>query len=246
MKRLLWLLMATVLVAGLLLPGCSGGDTGKIRVATDATWAPFEYVDTATDAIVGFDIDLFNAIAEKAGLEVEWVNVEWDPLLAGVSQGTYDAAISSITIKESRMAEMDFSDPYYIAGQIIVARTESAIAGVEDLPGKKVGVQSGTTGDDEASAIDGVDVTGYDEIGMAFAALMNKQIDAVVCDTPVASGYVNKYDTLKTVGEVLTTEEYGIAMPKGSDELKAKINKALAEVKAENIIDQLVEKWLVG
>jgi polar amino acid transport system substrate-binding protein len=245
MKRLLWTLLATVLVAGLLLSGCGGG-TDKIRVATDATWPPFEYVDTDTNAIVGFDVDLFNAIAKKAGLEVEWINVEWDPLLAGVAQGTYDAAISSITIKESRKAEMDFSDPYYIAGQIIVVRTDSDIAGAGDLPGKTVGVQSGTTGDDEVREMDGVNVTGYDEIGMAFVALMNKQVDAVVCDTPVASGYVGKYDTLKTAGEVLTTEEYGIAMPKGSDELMGKINKALAEVLSEGIIDQLVEKWLVS
>ena len=245
MKRLLWTLLATVLVAGLLLSGCGGG-TDKIRVATDATWPPFEYVDTDTNAIVGFDVDLFNAIAKKAGLEVEWINVEWDPLLAGVAQGTYDAAISSITIKESRKAEMDFSDPYYIAGQVIVVRTDSDIAGAGDLPGKTVGVQSGTTGDDEVREMDGVNVTGYDEIGMAFVALMNKQVDAVVCDTPVASGYVGKYDTLKTAGEVLTTEEYGIAMPKGSDELMGKINKALAEVLSEGIIDQLVEKWLVS
>jgi polar amino acid transport system substrate-binding protein len=244
MKRLLWLLMATILVAGLILPGCSG-DTGKIRVATDATWPPFEYVDTQTNEIVGFDIDLFNAIAEKAGLEVEWINVEWDPLLAGVAQGTYDAAISSITIKEERKADMDFSDPYYVAGQIIVAKTDSDITGAAGLVGKKVGVQSGTTGDDELSAMDGVELTGYDEIGMAFVALMNNQVDAVVCDTPVASGYVNKYDTLKTVGEVLTTEEYGIAMPKGSDELMKKVNDALAEVVADGVIDQLVQKWLV-
>lgn len=244
MKRLLWLLMATILVAGLILPGCSG-DTGKIRVATDATWPPFEYVDTQTNEIVGFDIDLFNAIAEKAGLEVEWINVEWDPLLAGVAQGTYDAAISSISIKEERKADMDFSDPYYVAGQIIVAKTDSDITGAAGLVGKKVGVQSGTTGDDEVSAMDGVEVTGYDEIGMAFVALMNNQVDAVVCDTPVASGYVNKYDTLKTVGEVLTTEEYGIAMPKGSDELMKKVNDALAEVVADGVIDQLVQKWLV-
>jgi polar amino acid transport system substrate-binding protein len=245
MKRLLWTLLATVLVAGLLLSGCGGG-TDKIRVATDATWPPFEYVDTDTNAIVGFDVDLFNAIAKKAGLEVEWINVEWDPLLAGVAQGTYDAAISSITIKESRKAEMDFSDPYYIAGQVIVTRTDSTITGAEGLIGKTVGVQSGTTGDDEVREMDGVNVTGYDEIGMAFVALMNKQVDAVVCDTPVAAGYVGKYGTLKTAGEVLTTEEYGIAMPKGSDELMGKINKALAEVLSEGIIDQLVEKWLVS
>ena len=245
MKRFSWLLLVVVIVVGLLLPGCSG-ETDKIRVATDATWPPFEYVDTETSEIVGFDIDLFNAIAELAGIEVEFVNVEWDPLLAGVAQGTYDVAISSITIKADRLEKMDFSDPYYIAGQIIVARTNTTITGAAGLVGKTVGVQSGTTGDDEVSAMEGVNVTGYDEIGMAFVSLLNGQIDAVVCDTPVASGYVSKYDTLKTVGEVLTTEEYGIAMPKGSDELMAKINDALAEAIADGVIEQLVQKWLVN
>jgi polar amino acid transport system substrate-binding protein len=87
---------------------------------------------------------------------------------------------------------------------------------------------------------------GYDEIGMAFVALMAHQIDAVICDTPVASGYVDKYDILKTVGEVLTTEQYGIAVPKGKEELLDKINTALDALLAEGIIDQLTAKWLVA
>ncbi|MFC1899807.1 basic amino acid ABC transporter substrate-binding protein [Chloroflexota bacterium] len=244
MKKLLSIVVVLSLFSGLLLTACDSSPT-TIRIATDATWPPFEYMDTDTAEIVGFDIDLFDAIAERAGLEVEYVNVEWDPLLAGIAQGTYDAAISSITIKPDRQEKMDFSDPYYIAGQNIVAHRDSNISDASDLVGKTVGVQSGTTGDDEVSAMDGVNVTGYDEIGMAFVALLGKQIDAVVCDTPVASGYVSKYDTLKTVGEVLTTEEYGIAMPKGNDELLAKINKALAEAKADGVIDDLIQKWLV-
>lgn len=254
-RKLTVLLLALSLVAAVALPGCTNdGDdpdptatVTKIRVATDATWPPFEYIDTANNKIVGFDIDLMNAIAEKAGLEVEFVNVEWDPLLAGVSQGTYDAAISSITIKPERLDAMNFSDPYFVAGQIIVVRSANTdITGENSLSGKKVGVQSGTTGDDEVSEIVGVDKVGYDEIGLAFAALLNNQIDAVVCDTPVAEGYVTKYNTqLKTVGEVLTAEEYGIALPKSNTALLAKINQGLAAVKAEGLIEDLVQKWLV-
>ena len=123
MKRLLWLLLVGIVVVGLLLPGCAGGGAGKIRVATDATWEPFEYVDTETGEIVGFDIDLFDAIAERANLDVEYVDVDWDPLLAGMAQGTYDAAISSITIKPDRLEKMNFSIPYYTAGQITVSYT---------------------------------------------------------------------------------------------------------------------------
>ncbi len=239
-------LLVAIVAVGVLFTGCSS-DSGKLRVATDATWPPFEYVDTTTGKIVGFDIDLFTEIAKETNLDIEFVNVEWDPLLAGVAQGTYDCAISSITIKEDRKAEMDFSDPYYVAGQVIVTLKEStSITGPESLSGKKVGVQTGTTGDDEAQAIEGTNVVGYDEIGMAFVALMGKQIDAVVCDTPVASGYLAKYDTLTTAGEVLTTEEYGIAFPKGNADLVNKVNDGLAKVKARGVIEELVQKWLVN
>jgi polar amino acid transport system substrate-binding protein len=246
MKRLLWLLLVGIVVVGLLLAGCGGGGTGAIRVATDATWPPFEYIQTNTTEIVGFDIDLFDAIAARANLTVEYVNVAWDPLLAGMAQGTYDAAISSITIKPDRLEKMNFSHPYYVAGQIITVLTSNTdITGPETLSGKSVGVQTGTTGDDEAQSINGTTVVGYDEIGLAFVALMTNQIDAVICDTPVAYGYVETYDTLKTVGEILTTEEYGIAVAKGKEDLLGKINTALDALLAEGIIDQLTLKWLV-
>jgi polar amino acid transport system substrate-binding protein len=247
MKRLLWVLLVGIVVVGLLLAGCGGGgETGTIRVATDATWPPFEYVDTETGDIVGFDIDLFDAIAQRANLTVEYVNVAWDPLLAGMAQGTYDAAISSITIKPDRLEKMNFSHPYYVAGQIIVVLTSNTdITGPETLSGMLVGVQTGTTGDDEAQSINGTTVVGYDEIGLAFVALMTNQIDAVICDTPVAYGYVETYDTLKTVGEILTTEEYGIAVPKGKEDLLAQINTALDALLDEGIIDELTLKWLV-
>ena len=246
MKRLLWLLLVGIVGVAVLLTGCTGGGgPDKIRVATDATWAPFEYVDTETEEIVGFDIDLFDAIAERAGLDVEYVNVEWDALLAGMAQGTYDAAISSITIKPDRLEKMNFSHPYFTAGQIIVIlKSTTDITGPETLAGKAVGVQAGTTGDDLATSINGTDVKRYDDIPLAFAALMADQIDAVICDTPVAYGYVDKYAVLLVLGEVLTTEEYGIAVPKGEEELLEKINTALDELLDEGIIEELTTKWL--
>jgi polar amino acid transport system substrate-binding protein len=245
MKRLLWLLLVGIVAVGVLLAGCTGGGgPDKIRVATDATWAPFEYVDTDTREIVGFDIDLFDAIAERADLDVEYVNVEWDALLAGMAEGTYEAAISSITIKPDRLAKMNFSHPYFTAGQIIVVLTSNTdITGPETISGKSVGVQTGTTGEDEAHSLNAT-VVGFDEIGLAFVALMADQIDAVICDTPVAYGYVATYDVLKTVGEILTAEEYGIAVAKGEEELLEKINTALDALLAEGIIEELTEKWL--
>jgi len=246
MKRLLWLLLVGIVAVGVLLVGCTGGGgPDKIRVATDATWAPFEYVDTETGEIIGFDIDLFDAIALRANLTVEYVNVAWDPLLAGMAEGTYDAAISSITIRPDRLEEMNFSHPYFTAGQIIVVLTSNTdITGRETLSGKSVGVQTGTTGDLEAQSINGTTVVGFDEIGLAFVALMTEQVDAVICDTPVAYGYVAAYDVLKTVGEILTAEEYGIAVAKGEEELLEKINTALDALLAEGIIEELTTKWL--
>lgn len=246
MKRLLWLLLVGIVAVGVLLVGCTGGGgPDKIRVATDATWAPFEYVDTETEEIVGFDIDLFDAIALRANLTVEYENVAWEPLLAGMATGTYDAAISSITIKPDRLAKMNFSHPYFTAGQIITTlKSNTDITGPETLSGKSVGVQTGTTGDDLATSINGTDVKRYDEIGLAFVALMTNVIDAVICDNPVAYGYVAKYDTLKNVGEVMSSEEYGIAVKKGEEELLEKINTALDELLDEGIIEELTEKWL--
>jgi polar amino acid transport system substrate-binding protein len=247
MKRLLWVLLAVVVivVVVVVLQG-RGGETGKIRVATDATWAPFEYIETNTTEIVGFDIDLFDAIAERANLDVEYVNVPWDPLLAGMATGAYDAAISSISIRPDRLQNMNFSHPYFTAGQIITTlKSNTDITGNETLSGKSVGVQTGTTGDILAQSINGTNVVGYDVIGDAFVSLMARQIDAVICDNPVAYGYVARYDTLKTVGEVMSSEQYGIAVAKGKEELLEKINTALDALLAEGIIDQLTEKWLV-
>jgi polar amino acid transport system substrate-binding protein len=242
MKKLIWIVLGTILV-GATLASC-GGTSGKIQVATDATWPPFEYVDDVTKEIVGFDVDLMNAIADKAGLDIEFVNVGWDPLLAGMAQGTYDAAISSITITEDRKKEMLFSDPYYAAGQIVVVqKSNTTVTSKDNLTGN-VGAQLGTTGAMEVEKMAGVTLKNYDEIGLAFQDLMNGQIVAVVCDNPVAAQYVvTNPDKLKTVGTVFTDEYYGIAVAKGKTDLLKKINEGLKKVLDEGIIHELEEKW---
>jgi polar amino acid transport system substrate-binding protein len=246
MKRFLWTLLTVLVIAGLLLPSCSGSNS-TITVATDATWPPFEYVDEQ-NKIVGFDIDLLNAIAEKAGIEVQYKNVGWDALLAGMAQGTYDMAISSITITEDRAKSMLFSDPYYIAGQMIVVKKDNTtITGASNLVGKKIGAQLGTTGEAEAKNVANATIKSYNQIGLAIQDLLNGQIDAVICDTPIANGYVSKNpNTLKTVGQPLTEENYGIALAKGKTDLQKKINDALKAVKADGVIEQLVQKWLAS
>jgi polar amino acid transport system substrate-binding protein len=245
--------MTLLLSSALLFSGCqsSTDDTDdstatlQITVVTDATWAPFEYVNEQTHAIEGFDIDLMKAIAEKANLEVTFQNVAWDALLAGMATGQYKVAISSITILPDRLEKWLFSEPYFNAGQMVcVQKTNTTILSHDDLTGKRVAAQTGTTGFFEAQKIANATVKSYDEIGLAFQDLINGQIDAVICDNPVAIDYVNANpDKLKKVGTAFTDEYYGISVAKGQTEILARINLGLAAVIADGTLDQLIAKW---
>ena len=186
-----------------------------------------------------------NAIAEKAGLDIVYKNVAWDPLLAGMADCQYDMAISAMTITADRAEQFSFSDPYINAGQIVAVKLDNeTINGPEDLVGKTVGAQIGTTGSLEIEAIADTTLKVYDTYELAFLDLVNGQVDAVVADYPLAVSFVNKYsDTLKVVGEVFTDENFGVAFCKDNNELIAQVNAALAELIDEGFIDELVIKW---
>jgi polar amino acid transport system substrate-binding protein len=243
-KRFTALVLILVL-AGTVLSGCGATGAKKVVVATDATWAPFEFVDEKTKDLIGFDIDLMNAIAKEGGFEIEFKNVPFDPLLAGMAAGQYDAAISSITITDERKQNMLFSDPYYAAGQLVVVQgANTAIKSQTDLKGKKVGAQVGTTGADAAKDL-GATLKTYDEIGSAYLDLVNGQIEAVIADNPLAVGYVQKYQgKLKSVGQPFTNEQYGIAVKKGNTDLLAKINKGLKAAQDKGLVKTYDAKWM--
>ena len=245
MKSLYRNILIGLILASLLISACTESKL-KVRVATDATWPPFESINKNTQAIEGFDVDLLNAIAEKEGLQIEYINVAFDPLLVGIGQCQYDAAISSITIKDDRKKSMLFSDTYFAAGQIVTVRKDNTdIMGKDSLKGKNVGAQIQTTGADEVAKIQGANLKIYDDISLAFKDLMNGQIDAIVTDNPLALIYVStNSDKLKIVGNIFTDESYGIAVCKTNQTLLSRINKGLAAVKAEGLIDQLTQKWL--
>ena len=216
-------------------------------VATDATWPPMEMVNK-DKKIVGFDIDFLNAVANEAGFKVKFKNTAWDGIFAGIAAGKYDAIISSVTITEERKKTMNFSTPYINAGQVlIVPKTSNAVL-ISDLKGKKIGAQIGTTGGMEVKKAEGVELKSYDEIGLAFEDMAVGRINGVVCDTPVAAQYALQQDEykekFKIVGEVLTTEYYGIAVNKKSKKLLELINKGIKAVQAKGIDKQLEEKWL--
>jgi polar amino acid transport system substrate-binding protein len=244
MKQLMIIVMTVFVLAG-ALAACSQADEGVLVVATDATFPPFEYIDELSKDIVGFDIDLMNAIAERAGLEINYQNVSWDPLLAGMADCQYDMAISAMTITAERAEAFSFSDPYINAGQIVtIAFGNDSINGPEDLVGATIGAQIGTTGAMEAEAIADSTVKVYDTYELAFLDLANGQIDAVIADYPTAVAFVNQNSSrLQVVGDVFTDESYGIAFCKGNDALINQVNAALTELQAEGFIDELVLAW---
>ena len=250
MKRILVVLVLLLAAGAVLFAGAKKEAAGvrKIVVATDSTWPPMEYVDE-NKKIVGFDIDLMDAIAAAAGFTVEYKSVAWDGIFAGVAADKYDAIISSVTITDERKEQMDFSDSYINAGQILVVKSDSTgVTTLKDLMGKTVGAQIGTTGSFEVEKVSGVTLKTYDEIGLAFEDLYNGRIQAVVCDTPVAADYAlqnEKYKgSLKIVGEPFTEEYYGIVVKKGNKELLDLINAGLKKVEDSGKLAELQKKWL--
>jgi polar amino acid transport system substrate-binding protein len=247
MKTRQFAYLAISLLALIAMVASCQASSDTVVVATDATWPPMEYVNEDRE-IVGYDIDLMTAIAEKAGFEVEFRNVAWDGIFAGLAAGEYDAVISSVTITDERRENYDFSEPYINAGQIVVVRVESGITGPDDLQGSVVGAQISTTGAFAIQDMEDVELREYDEVGLAFEDLVAGRIDAVVCDTPVAADFALQRDeykaALKIVGEAFTDEYYGILVQKGNTELLDKINEGLAAVQAEGIDQALEAEWL--
>lgn len=240
-----------ILVAAVCcLHGCTGGGGagspagGVLRVGTDATYPPFETVNTETGKPEGFDIDLITAIAKLNGWTPEFIITPFDGMIPGLQGEKYDVAISSITITPERAAVVDFSTPYYTAGQMVaVSLNNTDISSIADLTGKRVGVQLGTTGEMMAQKTEGLQVFSYDNIGAAFIDMANGNLDAVLNDYPTTQAYIRSHASAKTVGEILSKEQYGIALRKGSDELRDKINRALDSLKANGTYHDIHIKW---
>lgn len=275
MKRRFGALFALMMVVGLVLSACATPATptvapapteapakteptaapaafsGKVVIATDAAFPPMQFVDENKN-IVGFDIDMMNAIAEEMGFEVEFKNTAWDGIFAGLEAGDYDAIVSSVTITDERKEKYDFSDPYINAGQVVVVRAdETEITSDADLPGKVVGAQIGTTGALAVQEIEGVTLREYDTIDLAFLDLVNENIQAVIVDTPVAADYAlasdEFKDKLKIVGEPFTEEYYGVVVRKGEmADFLAAFNEGLGRIKADGTYDQIYAKWITG
>jgi polar amino acid transport system substrate-binding protein len=251
MKRTVGVFLVAILVLGIILTACGPAKPKKVVIATDASFPPMEFVD-ANKQIVGFDIDMMNAIAKAKSLQVEYKNTAWDGIFAGLESGDYDAILSSVTITDERKGKYDFSDPYINAGQAVVVRADEAgIQSDKDLPSKKVGAQIGTTGAIAVRAISGTTLKEYDTIDLALLDLVNKNLDAVVVDTPVAANYALASDEfkgkLKIVGKPFTDEYYGLVVRKGQmKELLQAFNDGLKKIKADGTYDKVYAQWIGG
>ncbi len=228
--------------------GSGALDDGVLNVGTNAEFPPFEYVDDNGEPD-GFDIALIKAIGEKMGVEVQEENMEFDALVASIGR-KIDVAIAGMTITDERQKMVDFSNPYYIAVQYVILPEGSAIASAEDLKGKAIGVQLGTTGDILAEDVEGAEVAQYNKALDAVNDLVNGRLDCVIVDKNPALVFETKFEGKVTAVDGaqfgFETEEYAISLPKGDTELAEKINAALQEMMEDGTFDALVEEYIEG
>ncbi len=223
--------------------GSSGG--GVLKVATEPAFPPFESQGTSGD-LVGFDIDLMKAIGAEAGLDIQFQSLPFDGIIPALQAGTVDAAISAMTITAERSQSVSFSRPYFKAGLAIAVRAkETGITSLDSLKNKRIAVQIGTTGADEAKKVAGAKIRTFDSAPLALQELANGNVDAVINDAPVTlyaikSGNISG---LKVATDQLLTEEfYGIAMPKDSPSLE-KVNTGLKALIDNGKYNEIYKKW---
>ncbi|MGY4828447.1 basic amino acid ABC transporter substrate-binding protein [Sphaerotilaceae bacterium SBD11-9] len=217
-------------------------------VGTDAAYAPFESQNEKGE-IVGFDIDVVTAVAKKAGIEVKFVNTPWEGIFNTLAQGDRDFLVSAVTITDERKQTMDFSDPYFDAQQLIAVKQNSKVSKFDDLKKLKVGVQTGTTGDEVITKLQGKNSTNikrFESTPLALKELESGGVDAVVADNGVVINYVanNAGSKFKTVSDkAFAPEQYGLPVKKGNADLLGKLNKGLADIKADGTYDQIYAKY---
>lgn len=223
----------------------SGGG-GTLNVCSDIPYAPMEMEGEGPRGLpyTGFDIELMDAMAETMGSELEILDVDFDGILGNLAAGTCDVVASSVTITEERAEEVDFTEPYFDANQSLLVKTDAGVSSLDDLAGKTIGVQTGTTGETYANenTPDGAEVKSFVDTDGLFGALESGDIDAILQDLPVNAGRVADDDSVEVVETYPTDEQYGFAVEKGSD-LKAELDTALETARTDGTYDELYEKY---
>lgn len=250
MKKLIVFLMMAMMACSLLLTGCGGeekkaADAPKVlRAGTEPAFAPFEFPQEGSKELTGFDVELVQALGQKLGYKVEMVSMGFDALIPALQAGNIDVAIAGMTITDERKKVVDFTDSYYTSGLMIMVRKDSNVKSIDDLKGKTIACQIGTTGENKSRSVEGATVKAFNTQDEAALELKNGGADAVIGDAPVIEYYMTKAgkDFAKTVGEKMEAEPYGIALKK-DNKLTADLNKALAEMQKSGEYDKLYTKW---
>lgn len=242
MKRIFTFLAAFACACVIVSPAIAGS---KLIVATDTNFPPFEFKDK-TGKHTGFDVELWDAIARKLGLAYDLQPMDFNGIIPGLQTGQLDAGIAGMTIKPERAKVVDFSDPYYDAGLLILVKeNNSDINDIKDLAGKIVSTKLGTTSADFAKEKTGAKkVTLFPNNDAMFLELMSGGADAVIFDSPVIAEFMRTAGKgmVKVVGPLYMGQSYGIAFPKGSS-LVGKVNGALKELRSEGSYRTLYQKW---
>lgn len=236
-------LLAVAMCMLVAATGCGKKSNSKLVMATNAEFPPYEYYDGTE--IVGIDAEIAKAIADKLGRELVIEDMAFDSIIASVQSGKADMGVAGLTVNEDRLKNVDFSDPYTTAAQVIIIKEDSTIASPDDLKGKTIGVQLGTTGDIYADDIEDATIERYNKGFEAVQSLTQGKIDAVIIDREPAKVFVTKNEGLKIVDEEFTLEDYAIAISKGNADLLKDINGALKELKDSGKLQEIIDKYIV-
>ena len=248
MKKLVSVLLVAACSVSLVACGGKKEEEKKAEedktlvMATNAEFPPYEYYEG--EEVVGIDVDIANAVAEELGMELKIEDMAFDSVIPAVSSGKADIALAGLTVTDERKENLNFTDTYAKATQVIIVKEDSAIAGPDDLEGKKIGVQLGTTVDLYASDIKDAEVEQYNKGFEAVQATMQGKIDAVIIDREPAKEFVAEAEGLKILDEAFTEEEYAIGIAKDNDELLEKVNKALKTLKESGKLDEIVAEYI--
>lgn len=221
---------------------------GTLIMATNATFPPYEYVEG--DKIVGIDAEIAEAIAKDLGMELQIDDMEFDSIIAAVQSGKADMGVAGMTVNEDRLKNVNFSDSYATGVQVVIVKEDSDIKSVDDMTGKLIGVQQGTTGHIYCSdtpkngGFGEENVVAYPNGANAVEALKGGKVDCVVIDNEPAKAFVAANEGLKILDTEYVTENYAIAIAKDNEELLNKVNDSLAKLKADGTLQSIIDKYI--
>ena len=237
------IVLVIAMIACFAACGGNGGEKEKLTMATNAEFPPYEYVEG--DKIVGIDAEIAGLIADKLGMELEIVDVAFDSIIPGVQSGKYDMGMAGLTVNDERLEKVNFSTSYATGIQAVIVKEGSDIKSIDDLAGKKIGVQTSTTGDIYATGDYGEDaITRYDNGAVAVQALLAGKVDCVIIDNEPAKSYVAANEGLKVLDTEYTIEDYAICFAKENTELQEKVDGALEELIADGSVKEVIEKYI--